>query len=709
VSVAGRDFSIPEATAPASLPTREHLEALLEESSEFLLIVGGDGLISYASPSAGRFVGVAPDGLVARDQAGIVHPDERARLVTGCARLMRGPGGSRRFRVRVRRGDGEYCWHEVRATKLVGGAAGLVLHARDIEDQVRAEEALRESEERFRSAFEHAPIGMGLAGADGRIVRSNAAFAHMVGRVAEEMVGLRLRELTHPDDWAENDENIRRLFAGEISGYEMEKRYVHVDGHTVWGKLRVSAVHDRHGRPRYMIGQIIDITEQRATRQRLAHQVAHDPLTGLGNRWSFLERLQVALDRATQHGDRVAVMFLDLDNFKVINDSLGHDVGDQLLITVGERLRRVLRPPDTIARFGGDEFMIVCDPIRGLTSAMGLAQRFLAQVAQPVRLAHGEVFVTASIGIALSGYRADTPETLLRDADAAMYRAKDHGRARAEFFAERLHTRTVEHLETHNALNRALTRDEFELYYQPLLELETGRITGFEALLRWHHPHRGLIAPAEFIGHAEETGLIVPIGAWALDHACHQLAAWQTTTNDPALTMNINLSPRQLGEPSLPTRVADILHNSGVHPGTVWLEITETTLMYDTDWALSALRTLRAQGVHLAVDDFGTGYSSLSHLKRLPIEALKIDQTFIDGLGTDADDTAIVTAIISLAHALGLHATAEGVETPHQLAELRTLGCELAQGHLFFPPQPAHILGDNPSAQLDPWANLTHN
>jgi diguanylate cyclase (GGDEF)-like protein len=498
------------------------------------------------------------------------------------------------------------------------------------------------------------------------------------------------------------------LFAGDISGYQMEKRYLHATGSAVWVSLSVSAVRDEDGTPLYMIAQTEDITEKKAVRERLAHQAVHDPLTGLPNRASFLNRLDLALDEAGRQRRRVGVLFLDLDHFKVINDSLGHEAGDQLLVTIAHRLRRILRPTDAVARFGGDEFTILCEDVADADAVMGLARRVLAEVSRPILLTEGEVFVTTSIGIALSGHDAETPQTLVRDADTAMYRAKDAGRARADFFDERVRARTLEHLHTGNALHRALARGEFEVRYQPILDLETGRVVRFEALLRWNHPERGLLSPIEFIGLAEETGLIVPIGAWVLDTACAQAARWcEQTLDGTPLGISVNLSPRQLSEPSLPGEVERTLERSGLDPDLLWLEITETALMHDTESAASALRVLRGQGIHLAVDDFGTGYSSLTHLKGFPIEALKIDQSFVKGLGRDAEDTAIVTAVVSLAHALGLGATAEGVETPEQLASLRTLGCDHAQGHLFSEPQSAADLTERPREHLGTWANLT--
>jgi diguanylate cyclase (GGDEF)-like protein/PAS domain S-box-containing protein len=712
IVVNARDISERRDADEAIRTSEERFRSLVQHASEFVLVYGTDNRVTYASPAVGRFVGGEGRDLLGGEYSERVHPDDRDRLVNGLRDLGDRPGGSARWTVRMRRHDETYRWMEVVATNLFAdeNVEGVVINARDVTERLQTEAALRESEARFRSAFVHAPIGMALADRGGRLLRSNQAFARMLGRTVEELADMTIRDITHPDDWDGNDDLIRRLFDGEITSYHLEKRYLHADGHAVLVSLSVSAVRDPDGTPLYMIGQVEDITERKAIGERLVHQAIHDPLTGLPNRIHFIDRVRTTMKGGNRRRQRIAVLFLDVDNFKVINDSLGHEAGDQLLITIGHRLRRMLRPTDTVARFGGDEFTILCEEVDTPADVKALAERVLEEIERPVLLAEGEVFVTASIGIACSEHREETPETLVRDADTAMYRAKENGRRRAEFFDERARARTLEHLHTGNALHRALERGEFELHYQPILELETGRISGFEALIRWRHPERGLIAPIEFIGLAEETGLVVPIGTWVLETACSQVAAWQARETDGRrpLTVSANLSPRQLAEPTFPDQISDVLRRTGIRPGTLWLEITETTLMHDTESATSVLRALRSLGVHLAVDDFGTGYSSLSHLKRFPIEALKIDQGFVDGLGRDPEDTAIVAAVVSLAHALGLSSTAEGVEDPRQLAELRTLGCEHAQGNLFAEPRPAAEL-DADGGWHETWVDLARH
>jgi diguanylate cyclase (GGDEF)-like protein len=438
------------------------------------------------------------------------------------------------------------------------------------------------------------------------------------------------------------------------------------------------------------------------------HQATHDALTGLPNRSLVLDRLAQALARAERHQQDVAVIFVDLDRFKAVNDTMGHRVGDRVLETVATRLHEVVRPSDTVGRLAGDEFVIVCDDIADDIDVVHLAQRIGAVLAEPMDLDGREVVITASLGIAhaagsreaahqaatagagatLSEERA--AEDLLRDADVAMYRAKELGRSRLEVFDEALRVRLTERLDTEHSLRRAIQRWEFVLHYQPTVDVVSGRIVSVEALIRWHHPERGLVSPAEFVHLAEETGLIVPIGGWALGEACHQMAYWRREHPELSdLRVSVNLSARQFGDAELVPSVAAVLEASQLPPESLWLEITESVLMDEAECTVETLRELRDLGVHLAIDDFGTGYSSLSYLKRFPVDVLKIDRSFVDGLGEDSEDQAIVTAVIGMAHALGLRVVAEGVERELQLSELRRLHCDGAQGFLLGRPQPA--------------------
>jgi diguanylate cyclase (GGDEF)-like protein len=448
-----------------------------------------------------------------------------------------------------------------------------------------------------------------------------------------------------------------------------------------------------------LVTALVEVLQRRrryASALELAHQALHDALTGLPNRFQAADRLRQALARSSETGSEVAVLFIDLDRFKLINDGRGHAAGDELLVAVAHRLRRVVRSGDIVARFGGDEFVVVCEDRAVALEASLVAGRIIDALREPVVVDGQEIFLSASIGIAVAD-GTGSPQSLLRDADAAMYRAKEKGRARCEFFDATMRTEALDHLETQSALHRALERDELRVFYQPVVDLSSGAVTGVEALVRWAHPHQGLVSPGSFIPVAEETGLIVPIGAWVLDQATAQAARWRERSWGRSLTVNVNLSARQLRQPDLVPALMASLLASGMDPTLLCLELTETTFMEDARSHREVLADIQGLGVELAIDDFGTGYSSLTYLKRLPVSVLKIDQAFVRGLGRDASDTAIVKSVIDLAHALGLVVVAEGVEDADQVAHLRKLGCDQAQGYFFARPQSAEDL----EAQLD--------
>jgi diguanylate cyclase (GGDEF)-like protein len=466
---------------------------------------------------------------------------------------------------------------------------------------------------------------------------------------------------------------------------------------------------DANGRKLGAVVVMHDITERKTFEQQLQHQAFHDSLTGLPNRALFTERLSHALVRAERSNGSVAVLFLDLDNFKVINDSLGHRTGDRLLFTISKLLQTCVRPEDTVARLGGDEFTVLLEDIAGPGEAIRVAQRIEQKLRSPIVLGASdalhqirtdgrEVFVTTSMGIAVQSSVREDSDDLLRQADIAMYAAKDSGKARFAVFEPSMTTHASEHLRIETELRRAIERGEFKVYYQPIVSLTTGKIDGVEALLRWQHPQRGLVPPLDFIPLAEETGLIVPIGQFVLEEACRQACEWQERYSrqleGQTLTMSVNLSARQFMHPQLIEDISRTIRESGIDPHCLKLEITESIGVQDIGNIIQTLDMLRRLGIELALDDFGTGYSALSYLKRFPISKLKLDRSFVAGLGQDTEDTAIVHAVIAFAKALGLSITAEGIETAAQVSALRALDCDLGQGFFFARPMPQEALSE---------------
>ena len=429
--------------------------------------------------------------------------------------------------------------------------------------------------------------------------------------------------------------------------------------------------------------------ERRRTEERTQHEALHDALTGLPNRSLFLDRLQHALSVAARRQIAIAVLFLDLDQFKLVNDSLGHAAGDELLAAVAPRIEQALRPGDTVARFGGDEFAVLAEDVGNEHGAIRIAERIAEALARPFILRDREHFVSASIGISL-GTGAEDPEALIRDADAALYRAKDHGRGGYEIFDEVMRSRVIEHMQTENDLRRALQREEFVIHYQPVVNLADGSIASMEALLRWDHPERGLIGPLAFIPVAEESRLIVPIGRWVIEQACRRAALWQRSHPDAApVGVGINLSARQLADPDLVSHIEGSIQANGIDPGTLWLELTETALLDETAFTERTMATLSGIGVRLALDDFGVGFSSLGYLKRLPLSMIKLDRTFVENVTDNPHDAAIVRAVSDMADTIGIDVVAEGVETEEQVQMARELGCGYAQGFHFAEPVPA--------------------
>ncbi|HYP41010.1 MAG TPA: EAL domain-containing protein, partial [Chloroflexia bacterium] len=588
---------------------------------------------------------------------------------------------------------------------------GAVITFKDITQRLHSDEALRGSEERFRLMFANNPIPMWVYDTETlQFLEVNEAAITHYGYSREEFLQMSIADIRPLEDVPRLLEEVKNQ-RPDLQRSD-QWRHRQKSGEIIDVQI-ISHVLEFAGRKAAVV-VAEDITERKAFEAQLQHQAFHDSLTNLPNRALFMDRLEHALARAQRHGRFVAVLFLDLDNFKVINDSLGHKVGDQLVVEVSQRLQRCVRPEDTLARLGGDEFTILLEDITDVSEAVEVAQRIAEQLQAPISLfehsmltttrMHGqEVFVTASVGIAVQTSAADRPDDILRHADMAMYEAKSKGKERYALFALKMTSQVRQRLQLGTELQHALERGEFRVYYQPIVDLDSCQISGVEALVRWEHPQRGLISPAEFIPLAEQTGLIVPIGRWVLEEACRQVLDWQRRyqgsrvgdqgSGNTPLNLSVNLSVRQFQHPELVEDIGRVLRETGLDPRHLKLEITESIGIEDVGFTNVTLRKLRELGIHIALDDFGTGYSALSYIKRYPIDSLKLDRSFIAGLGKDPEDTAIIHAVIGFAQALNLSVTGEGIETADQLIALRRLGCDRGQGFYFARPLEGHALG----------------
>ncbi len=667
------------------------VRSMLDSTSDLLLVLD-DGRVEAASAASLRILGRAPAQLQGLHLQDLVHEDERPAVL----RLLEDTGVPRigdRATARVRHRDGTWRWLELCAARATEGVGGAVVTCADVTERVRVEEELEETNGRFRSAFDDAPIGMAITSLTGRFLQVNNALCRLLGRTPSDLLALSVDDVTHPDDVLHAGRQRKALTHGAQDSHRHETRFLHADGSVVGILHSSSAVRDALGAPRLLIDHIENITDRQAFEARLQHQALHDTLTGLPNRALFMDRLDRALasDGPDTPGGagRVAVLFCDIDRFKSVNDTYGHHVGDLVLTTIARRLHTVLRPTDTVARLGGDELIVLC-AATDADGARSTADRLRGALAQPVTVNGVQIPVTLSIGIALSVPGRSTPEQMLRDSDDAMYAAKGSGRDQYAVHDEEHSEAVRRRMVLKAALPRAIADGELCLHYQPQVDLTTEEQVGSEALVRWNHPGLGLLMPGEFIELAEEAGLMRELGRWVLGEVLRRAEALRRRGGrEPEVTW-LNASASELDSPDFAAGVEKALLEHGV-PGTVLgIEITESVLMTNLTRAHGNLTRLRSLGVQLAIDDFGTGYSSLSYIGQFPVDTIKIDGSFIAGLDNPArrrESFAIVTAVISLAHSLGLTVVAEGIETPTQSLILHGLGCDQGQGYLYGKPE----------------------
>jgi diguanylate cyclase (GGDEF)-like protein/PAS domain S-box-containing protein len=683
---------------------RKRMEQLLRDSEERYRLISsvttdllyscvrteaGFFSVDWATSSVDRIFGYTLEEIMRRGcWRGFVHPDDLADFDRNITHLAPGRRGECELRILDPHGAIRY----IRAYSLtVEGGNGRVHRlygaCQDITDRRRAEEALRESETRFRTMAEHSADWIWSIDAEGRRVYSNARGAVNLGYSLEEFLALEAHSLVHPDDRYRYVETFEQAFATGAGWRNVLLRWRHRSGSYRTFESNASPLFDESGGLVGFQGVDRDITERREAEERIEFLAHHDVLTGLPNRVLLRDRFERALSLAKRSLSHVAMLFLDLDHFKVVNDTLGHAAGDALLQAVVTRLSACTRDSDTISRQGGDEFIVLLNDIPDAETVERIAADILQQLGEPVEIGGHALNASCSIGVAMYPDDGHDFDSLLQKADTAMYNAKDAGRNTFRFFDNLMNLQAHEHLMLQNRLHQALFRAELHLHYQPQVDVTDGRVIGVEALLRWTNPELGEVSPTRFIPVAEDCGLIVPIGAWVIEQACRQAQAWRRA-GLPDMLISVNLSALQFRRAGLIESVAGALERSGLPPALLELELTESILLQDVGNTLETVRQLKALGVRLAIDDFGTGYSSLSYLKRFAVDRLKIDQSFVHDVNTDPDNAAIVRAVIQLANSLRLGTIAEGVETVEQLAFLRAAGCHQAQGHLFARPLP---------------------
>ncbi|MEM6454417.1 MAG: EAL domain-containing protein [Acidobacteriota bacterium] len=678
----------------------QYFRALWENASDLITVVDLDGTILFQSDSSVAILGREPSQLIGEPFAEWLHPEERA-IFTNALDLAIATEQEIPMRVRVRHaggddGDQPVRWRDLECLlkNLIDNpvVGGIVITARDRTEARRAEEALARERAFFQQLFRNAPTGIVILDNQDRVVDANGPFVALFGYALDELQGLPLSDFIVPPD--------RRQEASDLSQAVLRKEIVERESIRVrkdGTQVDVSIL----GYPIELEDQRIgaygiysDITQRKVAERKLLHEAFHDTLTGLPTRALLQQRLERALRHRARDEVEFALLFIDLDRFKVINDSLGHAAGDELLMEMAARLQDCLRPGDTVARLGGDEFTIILEAIHAPTGATRVAERILGRLSEPFHIAGQDVVSSGSIGIAFSATGYANPDDLMRDADIAMYRAKQRGKACYEVFDAAMHAEAVNRLSLETELRRAIDRDELVLFYQPVVSLNTGKLIAFEALIRWNHPEKGILSPYQIIPIAEETGLIIPIGRWVLRETCRQLARWQERFPDSdCLVISINLSVREISHPDFLDGVRASIDELDANPASIGLEITESLMMEAAETIQDTLWQLRHMGFRLSIDDFGTGYSSLASLHSFPINTLKIDRSFIQRMKPGGENLASVRTIAALGTSLGMSVIAEGVETEALLDQLRQLGIPYGQGYHFARPLPADEAG----------------
>ncbi|MEA5535242.1 PAS domain S-box protein [Crocosphaera sp. XPORK-15E] len=670
--------------------SEEKYRQIVETATEGIWIIDEQNKTTFVNEQMAQMLGYKVEEMMGKSLFYFMNESEYSIAQTNLKKSRLGVAETHDFKFR--RQDGQEIWASISTNPLFdakGNYVGALSMITDITERKRIEQALSESEQRLEGILTSIQdVVWSMNSTFSEIIYINPAaqliFGHPLEDFSEniELWG----ELVHEED-RELIKYHRQVLL-EIGHTEFQYRIVRPDGQIRWLYSRSRVVYDRDGKIIRIDGLDTDITERKLAEEQLQYNATHDPLTHLPNRILFMDRLEHALERQKRRPDfSFAVLFLDLDEFKVVNDSLGHSIGDQLLQEIARRLHQCLRSDDTLARLGGDEFAILLEDIGNLKDAIKIAERIHQDLTQPFNLDAQDVFINTSIGIALSIPEYKVAAEILRDADTAMYRAKADGKACYAIFDQKMHDRAVTRLQLETDLRRAIERKEFELYYQPIIALATGKLTGFEALIRWQHPQRNLVSPGHFIPIAEETGLIIPMGEWILEEACQQLKTWQTQFPEFAdLKVSVNLSSKQLKYANLIDTLDKILEKTQLENHFLKVEITESLLMENVQAATEILLKIKQRNIEICLDDFGTGYSSLSYLHRFPVNTLKIDRSFVMRMEPNNDNAEIVRAIVSLAHILGMDIIAEGVETELQLAQLRWLGCEQGQGYFFAKP-----------------------